>query len=352
MIAKIKLKKIKSEMISKVDRNKFKNLLAWSTHTNDVEVSDVAVDKYLEEWAEAKYEFYIGMGNNLKISKTIDIPISDTEMRGLVDDLEQRYPFHSVILDYFNVNDYKENKCPKNETLEKYCSEVYKPGMKLSKFLSKYFMDNKFDIEVSKVLQNKANKGVVTISIDPMDYGFMSVNKNKWNSCYNIAATGYNVYFLAPLSAMMDEHIIVCYRGNTTEYDYDFYGKTIRYMSMNNRAVISIDKETDSFATFSPQPCDNNVALKEWAEMTQGVIDTFNKAEKSVWKTTTDVIIRDTKWSHFYHDFKTQYYRNGQKRAKNLMNGVEKMICPVCGERHSDETKNICCNCRKKLGVR
>ena len=77
MIATKKLKKIKEEMISKVDKEKFKTALFWSTKCKDAEVCNAAIDKYLEEWADAKYEFYIGMGNELKVSKSIDIPISD-----------------------------------------------------------------------------------------------------------------------------------------------------------------------------------------------------------------------------------------------------------------------------------
>ena len=120
MIAKKKLKKIKAEMISKVDKEKFKTALFWSAKAADAVVSDAVVDKYLEEWADAKYEFYIGMGNELKVNKTIDIPISDNEMRGLVNNLKQAYPFHSVILDYFSLDDFRKNVCPKNETMEKY----------------------------------------------------------------------------------------------------------------------------------------------------------------------------------------------------------------------------------------
>ena len=136
MIATKKLKKIKEEMISKVDKEKFKTALFWSTKCKDAEVCTAAIDQYLEEWADAKYEFYIGMGNKLKVSKSIDIPISDGELRGLVDSLKKAYPFHSVILDYFSLDDFRKNACPKNETMEKYCSPTYKVGMKLSKFLS------------------------------------------------------------------------------------------------------------------------------------------------------------------------------------------------------------------------
>lgn len=353
MIAKRKLKKIKAEMISKVDKEKFKTALFWSTKCKDAEVCKAAVDQYLEEWADAKYEFYIGMGNELKVSKTIDIPISDGELRGLVDGLKKAYPFHSVILDYFSLDDFRKNACPKNETMEKYCSPTYKVGMKLSKFLSKYFMDDKFDIEVSKVLQNKACKGTVTVSIDPLDYCFMSINKNKWNSCYNLIGNGYSCYFLAPLSIMRDEHSLVCYRGNTTEYDYDYNGKTIRYMSMNNRAIIAIDKETNNVASFRAQPCGNNGAMSEWVKMTQEVVDKFNKKDEIFnWKKVGYPKITDTKWSHFWSDPQDLFYCDGDVKTSKINFGVEEMICPVCGKKHTMENNNLCSDCRKALGVR
>lgn len=353
MIATKKLKKIKEEMISKVDKEKFKTALFWSTKCKDAEVCNAAIDKYLEEWADAKYEFYIGMGNELKVSKIIDIPISDGELRGLVDSLKKAYPFHSVILDYFSLDDFRKNACPKNETMEKYCSPTYKVGMKLSKFLSKYFMDDKFDIEVSKVLQNKACKGTVTISIDPLDYCFMSINKNKWNSCYNLIGSGYNTYFLAPLSVMRDEHMLVCYRGNTAEYDYDFNGKTIRYISINNRAMIAIDKKTENIVSFRAQPCGNGGAMSEWVKMTQEIVDKFNNRDKpSDWKETDEPRIEDAKWQHFYSDGQRMYYYDKGVKLDKIKFGVTNMICPVCGKNHTEECKNLCRDCRVKLGVR
>lgn len=352
MIATKKLKKIKAEMISKVDKEKFKTALFWSTKFADAVVSDAVVDKYLEEWADAKYEFYIGMGNELKVSKTIDIPISDSEMRGLVDNLKKAYPFHSVILDYFNLDDFRRNACPKNETMEKYCTPTYKVGMKLSKFLSKYFMDDKFDIEVSKVLQNKACKGTVTISIDPLDYCFMSINKNKWNSCYNLIGGGYSTYFLAPLSIMRDEHSLVCYRGNTTEHDYDYNGKSIRYISMNNRAIIAIDKKSDNVLNFRAQPCGNNGAMSEWVNMAQTIVNNFNGGDAYNWANSPAPNIKDSKWSHFYSDSQNVYYPKDSKPIKEIYFGVEEMICPVCGKKHTQENKNLCSDCRKVLGVR
>ena len=354
MIATKKLKKIKEEMISKVDKEKFKTALFWSTKCKDAEVCNAAIDKYLEEWADAKYEFYIGMGNELKVSKIIDIPISDGELRGLVDGLKKAYPFHSVILDYFSLDDFRKNACPKNETMEKYCSPTYKVGMKLSKFLSKYFMDDKFDIEVSKVLQNKACKGILNISIDPMDFCFMSLNMNRWNSCYNIVGNGYDTFLFAPLSLMRDEHSIVCYRGNTMEYDYNYYGKTIRYISMNNRAMILVDKETDSFITCRAQPCGNDTALTSWSKMVQDIVDKFNGVNDTKWNKCSDYecpAVDEAKWSHLHHDVKNGYYGE-KKMPKRIFLGKKTLICPICGKEHQDTVKNICSNCRKELGVR
>lgn len=354
MIATKKLKKIKKEMISKVDKEKFKTVLAWSTKCENAVVSDEAVNAYLEEWAEAKYEFYIGFGNELKVTQSIDIPITDNEMSNLVNDLKGRYPFHSTILDYFKNADFIENRCPKCETLEKYCADTYKPGMKLSKFLSKYFMDDKFDIEVSKVLQNKSCKGILNISIDPMDFCFMSLNMNRWNSCYNIVGNGYDTYLFAPLSLMRDEHSIVCYRGNTMEYDYNYYGKSIRYISMNNRAMILVDKETDSFITCRAQPCGNDTALTSWSKMVQSMIDKFNGVNDTKWNKCSDYecpAVDEAKWSHLHHDVKSGYYGE-KKMPKRIFLGKKTLICPICGKEHQDTVKNICYDCRVKLGVR
>ena len=172
--------KIIDEMISLVNREEVKILLGYYGCTSNVK--DSVVDDYIRMWADAKYEFYLMFGKSLKFVRPVNIPASDYEIGRLFDELKCQYPFHSTILDYFSIVDIKANKCPDNETLKDNI-EIYKPGMKISKFLHQYFLDDKFDIDVSKVLQNKVISGQFCISIDPIDYLMSSTNKNNWTTC-------------------------------------------------------------------------------------------------------------------------------------------------------------------------
>ena len=70
--------KIIEEMISKVDRRSFDNLIHIASASG--KVKDGLCDDWLKKWAEAKYEFYLLFGNNLSYSADVEETISDDEI--------------------------------------------------------------------------------------------------------------------------------------------------------------------------------------------------------------------------------------------------------------------------------
>lgn len=263
-----KKQEVMDEMISKVDKDALHDMFQVISASCGKKNMDGIEEIYLKEWAKAKYEFYLMLGKNLSMSKEIDI-VDDSnsiarkcqkvcdmktcvrnrgkEGKETID--TQHFIVYKKIVSMFSEQDFVNNKCPKNEILEKYCSEYYKPGMKLTKFFSSYFQDVNFDIEISKCLQNKHEKGKILLSIDPCDYLTMSCSSTGWNSCYRIDS----YYKSATLSCMIDETSMIAYRPRSSEYTFAYSGKSFKWNDKQCRSVIEFDKNTGGFCVLRGQ---------------------------------------------------------------------------------------------------
>ena len=142
-----------------------------------------------------------------------------------------------------------------------------KSGMKTSKFLSQLLDDQKFDIELSKIMQNRKNTGKIAISINPIDYLMSSVNKYNWSTCHRIFSGSELKY--GTFAYMIDDSTIISYIHNGKKQLYDkvrysctHYGDTnlestdssyefdepFEYYSFRMRENIHIDKNTSACA--------------------------------------------------------------------------------------------------------
>ena len=251
--------KIIEEMINKVDRKLFKTILTTGIRTQrdydgylDIEKEEV-VDNYLRDWANAKYEFYLLFGRNLSINVSKEIILADDEIARRFVKFIGENEVYEPILSLIESKDVINNVCGDNALLEYYTNGVYKKGMKLSKFLSKYLQDTKLDIEFSKVLQSRKENSVINISINPIDYLMESTNKHDWKSCHNLIDGCFKP---ASFSLMLDDSTLIAYADNgRQDYHYDILGLEFDYKSFKCREAIHIDKDTSSvgFNKYYPQ---------------------------------------------------------------------------------------------------
>lgn len=212
----------------------------------------------------------------------------------VIEGLYEKFYYYVPMIKMFTMEDFTKGKIPANEQILKYFEGKYKEGddlwkfienempkilqyieplkniskirvtngMKLSKFLSKLFNDDAFDIELSKVLQNRVVKGKLALSINPIDYLVMSMNKHGWSSCQRVVD---GCYSSAPFSYMLDDTTLVSYIHNGTKYQYndikfntasggevrygdgnrlDFGKYAFEYLSFKSRELVYIDKKT------------------------------------------------------------------------------------------------------------
>lgn len=207
------------EMIEKVDFDRFKKLMAISIGKNATVTDEVAM-KFLNMWAKAKAHFYIAFGRQLTISKPIEYKMDENEMAPLVYEMYKKWPKYAATIDKImesgGTQSFIDNNCPRCDFFEKYTT-FYKRGMKISKFFSQLFKDEQFDIDFSKVMQDRIIKGFIRISIDPYDFATSGTNMHGWSTCQKI----YGDMAGGAFTYITDPNALIAYRDNGKEYTYD-----------------------------------------------------------------------------------------------------------------------------------
>ena len=122
-----------NEMISKVDVKKFKKILASSFAMPATKLK--GVDKMLENWAKAKQNLYVLLGNNLKVSKEIEYNADRTFWSEQISCLSKQFPGIGYLLKDMSTDMFVDNRY---DYFNGYIDEVegVQEGMKVTKFLS------------------------------------------------------------------------------------------------------------------------------------------------------------------------------------------------------------------------
>lgn len=340
-----------AEMKSKVDRKRLQQMLSIGASTYDSKhfVKDSIVDMYLDLWANAKYEMYLMFGRNLSITTEYEKQIDEQEMRSLVNDLKTTYPKYAHWIERFENIEYIDNKVHYlGSSITNYVDYCVK-GMKLSGFFTKLCADPQFDIDLSKVMQNKFVKGYMTISIDPYDYLTSSVNKNDWRSCHRITD---GEYATGSFSYLLDDTTMIAYKHNGRDYDYTFYGFKFSGNSKAFRQCVYFDKDSCNiiFGRNYPNASeDAEVKMRELLE--HQVCKYLGLPEDSMWKKSRNSYegdyedVSDLHYSDVEHGWNYTFVRltKSIRDVANFKVGYN-APCLMCADDVEDE--GYACVCR------
>lgn len=258
--------KIRSEMLKQVDMKKLEQLFVIATgiRKNEWDENNFSIDKksmnwYLDEWVKNKYLYFIAMKKKLKVREQFEFQITCDIMQDNITELAKKYPQHSNIINSFktecyinnNITDYRVYRRKFDDAIEDYDVDdkfkSYKEGQKLSKFLSKLIQDEQFDIDLSRILQNRKVKQAYYVSIDPVDILSSSFSKEKWYSCYHV---GWGCFKAGPFSMMIDPATMVVYSTNEKICTFDSSDEnnhSIDLMSKRFRYYVVVEKENTRF---------------------------------------------------------------------------------------------------------
>lgn len=211
------------EMMSKVNRERFCKLCSVAVG-NGKKPTDEAIDILLRKWAEAKYDYYVAFGHQLVIRTPIEYTMDANEMRPMVYDLYKTWPQYAASIDKVvesggrdGIDYFTKNEMPRCDFFKTYAPDVYKKGMKISKFFAQLFKNEKFDIDFSKVMQNRMINGFVCISIDPYDFMTSGTNMHGWSTCQKL----YGSMNYGTVQWIWDPNALIAYRDNGKTYLYD-----------------------------------------------------------------------------------------------------------------------------------
>lgn len=282
--------------------------------------------KYLVEWAKAKYRFYKIFGNKLTIEKEVETEKTEEEFEQDIKILKLKFPLYAPIIKAVNQKVIENNEINVNYISGCLSEDSrVKNGMKFTKFMSLYG-NKELDIEVSKLYQDKGKSNLV-ISINPIDYLTVSINKSGWHSCHNFFE---GCYRNAGLSYMLDHTSLVGYSYNTTVK----YNKIqpFEWNSKKWRQMIYVS-ETTSAMVFSRQyPYSSSYLSKEARILLEETVSKFfssgNKWKLYSCQKNAKIEVYKNEGSPLYNDVENGYSHTVVK-AKDDIKFDEEIGIPI-----------------------
>lgn len=342
------------EMISKVDKTKMLRILAGSFNIPQFEIK--GLDKLLKDWANAKYQFYLMLDKKLKIEQDVELEKDVASIKQELRELCDSYPIFSYV--YCNLRDNEIQQ----DTYYGSCYALHRTGkieegMKLSRFLSIVMNNKDFDIDFSKIYQDKTIKETIAISIDPVDYLTMSMNMSGWDSCHRLhdmnskSSVSYGCYSAGVFSYLCDKCSLVAYKHSPKIFDFYFNKFKVKDYSKNWREMFYYDLNTNAFISSRQYPYTSEQISKKAREILEETVSKKFDFENK-WKVTRKngcTYINDNTDLHYddvvegmgtYAICKPEHIDESQIHFSVGSDAV----CPICGDNYLQEHEYPVCN--------
>jgi len=218
-----KNEEIIKEMISKVDLKRFKKLLAiaGSNSYNKKMPNKDVVNEYLKDWAVAKYDFYVMMGNNLSVTEEVEVDINEPLMANMISSLCMKHPRYATLMMNFQTDEVLRDsiRYTDRHVIRLIASNLYVKSNKVSDIIRHIVKNKDFIKDFDDIMKSKVVKSNVTISIDPYDY--IMCRDGDLDGFIH----GIDGYVSSGIGRMLDECTLVgfaCGNEITTQKKYGF----------------------------------------------------------------------------------------------------------------------------------
>ena len=362
---------IVKEMLSKVDINKIRKVLSSCFQIPGTKL--LGITQMLEDWATNKRDIYLMFGKQFKISKDIEFEADDSMYQEKIEQLCGKFPIIAPVIKDISISRLKRNSlCIDTNNLDRVARTIKGStnGMKITSFLSKAVNNPKFDTEFSKIIDETKVKGQITVSIDPIDYILMSINKSGWQSCHSLhesSGRSFGCYSAGVFSYMCDNCTAISFRHSKDQVEYTINGNTFKEYSKNWRECIYIDSDTGNFVASRQYPrADETIATSVRQLLEETISNYFgynnnwkvNRNSDFIKQYMQDYCMDDEcDWDYgsgalHYNDIwygfngAIIYNKDNNKLDETKIYVGSDPICPVCGENHlSDSGEPICWRC-------
>lgn len=339
---KAEIRKIMDEMISKVDKDLLESLfqvtLRYSSSNcgKELELREDAIDDYLKLWANQKWRYYLLFDRNLILRRETSEVLSDEFFERLDEIFEMEkmkrrkgkeeievdishFVYYKPIVRCFDDDTLFENVCPNNEEIKELFNGYYIPGQKLSRFFSKFFDDENFDIQYSKLFQNKVQNSFLNISIDPIDFLTIGTSNSFTNSCYAL----WDFYQGAGYSFMADRTSIVAFTSK--EYPEKNRNIDLTYLNKINRFIIDV-RQDFRHLSFNGNIVDSSLPQhKEYLSWIVDLLKKFTGQDFSYKETGYSDIRYNNHYNHIWNDRGPLYLVDGETKIHNMRCGYLKL---------------------------
>jgi len=209
---------------------------------------DIKASPILQQWYDNKKHFIDFLGGNTytyqyfnehienKDQAVFDL-IKMFENNGLFDATEDTQSLFTFLRD-IDPESLLKNRLSEHKV---FFNEKCPKGMKITKIIKKIAPSkaNQFRNFYSFFLYQKNVKGKMYISVNPIDFLTMAINKNNWKTCHHLS----DVYKGGPLSFLTDSVTLIAYLSNRnvnyqeTEWN-DKQWKVLFHVDLKNKNVI------------------------------------------------------------------------------------------------------------------
>lgn len=142
-------------------------------------------------------------------------------------------------------------------------------GMKISKSIKHFFKDQKiatmFQDRYSTFFNQKKIKGTLCLSIDPVDYLTVSVNKHGWSSCFDTMKKG--CYCASVTSLLISPNTFVAYLKGDEDVTYEREGREFVWNSKKWRAYVSLSHDNKITVIHKGYPYESPALIEEVKDM-------------------------------------------------------------------------------------
>lgn len=175
---------------------------------------------WAEDWAQAKFPIFQKFGNKLRLEGSVENALSNSEIKDAfyssflskIKSMTMEENEGKIIALYFSSFSLEELQKNRFMTNKEILGESFQAGAKISKSLKRVLKNkklvNQIQIYLSAFNESLLARGVLEVSIDPLDILMMSVNKTReWSSCHSIIDGCYGA---GPVSYLLDGSSFIC----------------------------------------------------------------------------------------------------------------------------------------------
>lgn len=214
-----------------------------------------------------------------------------------------------------------------------------KPMRVLKNFISDAKALDEIQTAYSRVMNTKTIKGVLCLSIHPLDYLTVSVNKSNWSSCYNTLDEG--AWCASTLSLISSPNTMVAYLKADKDVDYN----GIEWNNKRWRMYVSLNHNNELIHCGRQYPYSSDALLAETAimagELTGRKYGNEEYESGRVVIETPDNMYNDASFSG---DLTTFITKDWVHEYEDIQISNIGSICPICGDYYNDTEFSIACN--------